>query len=846
MNTLDDWPRVKRVLEGALACDDSERQAYLAEACGADAVLRARIDRLLGAGDRVETFLETPAVLMLEPHVREDLSGRVVDSYQLVSRLGAGGMGEVYLAHDAKLDRPVALKFLSPDLAVDRDRLRRFHQEARAASSLNHPHIVVVHDFGEVDDRPYLVTEFIDGETLRHRLQRGPLTMRDVVDIGVQLASALAAAHARGLVHRDIKPENIMLRPDGYAKVLDFGLAKLAAPGESPDENCRDLRTRPGMVVGTPRYMSPEQIRGLDVDVRSDVWSLGVVLYEMATGRLPFADDGTSLALDRGLPSQLVAAICKALQTVREFRHASAVELCADLKRVQTEIAPRRLAPQVWAVGAALAVAVTAVLSVPFLRTNRAAVSPGVVQKTVAVLPFENVDGDAATDFLRLALADEVATALSWTPSLAVRPMAASRRFVGAGISPHQAGQQLGVGEIVTGHFAAHQSELRVTVEAVAVDGNRLLWRDSGVARADDALAVRDLLISLIRNGLLPALGSGAPATTQSRPRNADAYAVYLKSLAKSSDPIPNREAIAMLERASAIDPDYGDMWVSLADRYYYDGHYGGGGRDALRRSEAAARQALALDSNHMSAAVRLFSLHVEAGRLQDGYDGARQLVTQHPDKGEAHFALSYVLRYGGLLEESARECEEAVSRDPTNPLLRSCATPFLLLGRYDRALDYVRLDSGSDWAMLVTRLIYQRRGMRAEARKEHARLPPEYLRGIAPDMLYGLLSRCLDGVPTHERRQVTDDDVRAFLTVREDPEPLYFWAGDLAYCGHTKPAIQLLRESIRRNFCATAIETDPMFAAIRKSPEYGELMAAAQACRARFREHVRTRAPTP
>ena len=243
------------------------------------------------------------------------------------------------------------------------------------------------------------------------------------------------------------------------------------------------------------------------------------------------------------------------------------------------------------------------------IRTNRATVSTGGAQKTVAVLPFDSINGGGETEYLRLALADEVATALSWTPSLAVRPMAASRRFVDRSISPQQAGQQLRVDEIVTGHFSTHQSELRVTVEAVEVDGNRLLWRDSIAAPTDDPLAVRDQLTSLIRNGLLPALGTGAPTATHARPRNAEAYAVYLKSLAISSDPAPNREAIAMLERASAIDPDYADMWVSLADRYYYDGHYGGGGSGALRRSEAAARQALALDPNYMAAAVRLLSL---------------------------------------------------------------------------------------------------------------------------------------------------------------------------------------------------------------------------------------------
>ena len=798
-------------------------------------------------------------------------------SYQLVSRLGAGGMGEVYLAHDTKLDRPVALKFLSPELAADRTRLRRFHQEARAASSLNHPHIIVVHDFGELDGRPYMVTEFIEGETLRHRLRRGPLPMRDVVDIGVQMAGALAAAHARGLVHRDIKPENVMVRRDGYVKVLDFGLAKLATVTPSSDQGGVESHTQPGMVIGTPRYMSPEQARGLDLDARSDVWSLGVVLYEMATGGLPFAENSTATLFDvdrtvnltaseraaRDLPPELLRVICKALETVRDRRYQSAAELCADLKHVQREtesvrsggaigIVQRRLAqraalfgPRKLALAAILAAALGALVSVPLMRGNRVA-GPAGVQKTVAVLPFDNVSGDGGIDYLRLALADEVATALSSTPSLAVRPMASSRRFAGGEGSPQEAGRQLRVGRIVIGHFSMHQSELRVTVEAVDVDSNRLLWRDTIAAGAADSIALRDGLTSRIRDGLLPALGAGAPTASHVRPRNADAYAGYLKSLAISSDPGPNREAIAMLERASTIDPDHADTWASLGRRYYDEGQYGAGGSEAFRRSEAALRQALALDPGHISAAVDLLVLQIDAGRLQDGYDIARRLVARRPDSGEAHFALSDVLRYGGLLEDSARECDEAISRDPTNPGFRTCSATFIQLGRYDRALDFVRLDSGSEWSRLVTRWVYQRLGRRDDAREQHRQQSPGYPRGLAPASFHGFIARCLSGaVPTGAGR-LSDDDVRTFLTLR-DSEPLYFFASDLAYCGDSAAALRLLRESIPRNYCASsAIEIDPTFAAIRNSAEYGELLGAARACRTRFRDHVRAKTRTP
>jgi tetratricopeptide (TPR) repeat protein/class 3 adenylate cyclase len=353
MTPLEEWPRIKMVLEGALACEGAARDAYLARACGPDAAMRARVERLLAAQDRAEAFLEIPAAALLgvEPE-GQDLSGRTVGSYCLGSSLGAGGMGEVYRAHDLKLDRPVAIKFLSRDLA-DRDRLLRFAEEARAASSLNHPHIVVVHDVGELEGRPYIVTELVEGETLRERISRGPLPASDVVEIALQVGSALAAAHAKGLVHRDIKPDNVMLRPDGYVKVLDFGVAKrVGGDGDTPGRQ-QAPRTHPAALIGTPHYMSPEQARGGNVDARSDVWSLGVVLYEMLSGGRPF--DGPSSAdvltavlgadpplLDDVLlhPFPALARVVeKALRKDRLDRYVDAEEMLADLRRLSSLVA---------------------------------------------------------------------------------------------------------------------------------------------------------------------------------------------------------------------------------------------------------------------------------------------------------------------------------------------------------------------------------------------------------------------------------------------------------------------------------------------------------------------------
>src|SRR5687768_3116156 len=330
MTMLDDWQRVKAVFERALAIDESERPVFLAAACGSDALLRTHVDALLASHAASHSFLETGANAVLQlGRPGENLIGRTLGTYRLQSRIGAGAMGEVYLAHDEKLNRRVAVKLIAGHLAGDNDRLQRFRHEAHAASSLNHPNIVVVHDFGELDGRPYIVTELVEGMTLRERIQSGPLPIREAIEIALQGTSALSAAHARGLVHRDVKPENVMVRPDGYVKVLDFGLAKLASAEHAPPAGAASAcLTGPGHAAGTPAYMSPEQARAEPLDARTDVFSIGAVLYEMVTGRRAFSGESPAVIfagilagtpdaparLNPEVPPELERIITKALE----------------------------------------------------------------------------------------------------------------------------------------------------------------------------------------------------------------------------------------------------------------------------------------------------------------------------------------------------------------------------------------------------------------------------------------------------------------------------------------------------------------------------------------------------
>ena len=350
--TPERWQKVNDLFMRAAELEHSERETFLDHACADDQILRAEVESLLASDSRGLNVLERPAVELAAPLLTDERPqlrpGQTFSHYEIESMIGKGGMGEVYLAADKILSRKIALKLLPADYTRDKERVRRFEQEAQAASALNHPNILTIHEIGNVEGQRFIATEFVDGQTLRHRFHRESLTLQEVFEIAIQIASALSAAHQAGIVHRDIKPENIMLRPDGYMKILDFGLAKLTEQNDrAPQAHLGEISDMSsGLVMGTVKYMSPEQAEGEQVDPRSDIFSFGVVLYEMATGRAPFDAKGSELIsaiLNKepslsNVPDLLKPVISKALRKNKEERYQTMQELFIDLKNLKQRV----------------------------------------------------------------------------------------------------------------------------------------------------------------------------------------------------------------------------------------------------------------------------------------------------------------------------------------------------------------------------------------------------------------------------------------------------------------------------------------------------------------------------
>ena len=798
--------------------------------------------------------------------------GQTVSHYRILGKLGGGGMGVVYEAEDLKLGRHVALKFIPENLAGDPKSLERFEREARAASLLNHPNICIIHGIEDNNGHPFIVMEKLEGESLKQSIGGQAMPTDKVLDISIQVADALAASHAKGIVHRDIKPANIFLTPTGQVKVLDFGLAKLVhnVGTDSDGAAVDDSLTAVGIIPGTAVYMSPEQARSDEIDFRSDLFSFGVVMYEMSTGKKPFTGKNSLMTLDSVLhakpippgelnpkmPVELEGIIGKAMEKDREKRYQSATQMKADLQQLKRETesgqiqiksgfhsAKLRVASKTfgragsnrwlyWVLGGTAALLVTVLAAVGAYWVKHRNMASAELQKAIAVLPLQNINGDYAVDYLRFALADELTSVLTYSRSLEVRPSSATRKYVGADVDPRKVGQQLHVGKLLTGHFTRQGDQLNVTLEAIDVSNDRLLWQTTISAPVNDLISLQNQLSTQVQQGLLPVLG-GASGTynTASRPKSQEAYDLYLHSLALPHDPDPNRDAIAVLEHVVGVDPGYAPAWEALGERYYFDSYYGGGGEKMFQLSNSAYERALSLDPNRVAAASNLITNRVERGELGRAYDAATDLVRRRPESGDAHFALSYVLRYAGMQEQAIQECNTARSQDPGNFKFRSCAWAFLELGKTDRAMDFVHLDAGSEWAAWVTPYVYLAEG--------NVTLAREAARNMAKAPFYhrDLMIACtLAQRPADIDRIVRENE--ASVMTEPDPESWYRLGALMAYCGQTDAALRLLKAAVQQNYCAySALLEDPLLKRLRKDTAFNEVLTAGSACQQALKE---------
>ena len=732
-----------------------------------------------------------------------------IGRYEICSQLGAGGMGEVYLANDTKLDRKVALKILPADMVGDQsgERVRRFIQEAKAASALNHPNILTIYEIDEIDSEHFIATEFIDGETLRDRIRKGPLGPNEALDVGIQVAGALSSTHAVGIVHRDIKPDNIMLRHDGIVKVLDFGLAKLSrerhtfeSDSMAPTQNL--INTAVGMVLGTAHYMSPEQARGMEVDARTDIWSLGCVLYEMISGRQPFTAP-TTIDIMSGIlnrdpdslmphlpegPRDLDRVVLRALRKDREERYQTIKDLLIDLKDLKRDLDSYSH-------------------RISATRSSGSFSAETVPDKSIAVLYFENMNSEKESDYFCAGMTEDIITDLSKIRELKVVSRTDVLPFRNKEVNTRQVGDALRVNYILEGSVRKAGNRIRITAQLISVRDGYHLWAERFDRLIDDIFDLQNEVSQKIVEALKISLTeSERELLTQKPTDDLRAYDFYLRGreLLYLKGRRNTENAIGMFENAVAIDPSFASAYAGLAEAYSSMYEWYDGSSSWLSKAIDMNHKALALEPTSLDAKFGIAMVYFHHRRFAESKRTIEEILKENADFYPGYLRL-------GMIAELSNDLEGARKY-------------------YRRAAELKPYDEDA-WMFLAG--LYRTLGNEASADKAALKvieITSRKLEASLDDII--VMSRLAEAYARFGSREETTATLKRVLELEpNDGLAVYNCSCAYALLGEKKASLVLLRRAFESGFRTVAhwARTDSAFDRIRDDEEFQTLLTELQ-----------------